>query len=211
MIKISLKGLAKFMTSNSTQQRKVLRDYKYPDPEGFAQATYYREARDFIVAYHRNGEEPAWLIERAMILDSFASGSTGQTKTRYKNNARALREYARFFAKKKFEVLNDINLSLSLAGVIISVVPDLHVREKDVEKIVKLEFTKDEPDDKLVRIISQAMYQAQSDAGMGLISSSVLYFDIPRGKIHKGARAGSRMQTELKAACENLSAIWDGI
>jgi hypothetical protein len=199
------------MTTNSAQQRKILRDYKYPDPEGFAQATYYREARDFIVGFHRNVHEPAWLIERAMILDSFASQSTGQTKTRYKNNARALREYAHFFAKKKFEVLNDVNLRLTLAGVTVSVVPDLHVKERNVEKIIKLEFTKAEPDDKLIKIISQAMYQAQSDASMGLSSSSVLYFDIPRGKVHKGARVGSRMQTELEAACENLSAIWDGI
>jgi len=211
MIKISLKGLAKFMTSNSAQQRKILRDYKYPDPEGFAQATYYREARDAIVAYHRNNYEPVWLIERAMILDSFALQSMGQTKTRYKNNARALREYARYFSKKRFEVLKDIKLKLVLAGVTVSIVPDLHVKEKNVEKIIKLEFTKDKPDNKLVKIVSQAMYQAQSDAGLGLSSSSVLYFDIPRGKVHKGARAGSRMQTELEAACENVSAIWEGI
>lgn len=211
MIKIGLKGLAKFMTSNSAQQRKILRDYKYPDPEGLAQATYYREARDFIVAYHRNGQDASWLIERAMILDSFALQSTGQTKTRYKNNARALREYARFFAKKKFEVLSDVNLKLTLSGVTISIVPDLHVKEGEIEKIVKLEFTKDKPDDKLVKIVSQAMYEAQSGARMGLGSSAVLYFDIPRGKVYKGARVGSRMQSELTAACENLSAIWQGI
>jgi hypothetical protein len=45
MIKISLKGLAKFMTASPSAQRKVLRDYKYPKPEGEAQASFYRDAR----------------------------------------------------------------------------------------------------------------------------------------------------------------------
>ena len=44
MIKISLKGFAKYMVANSAQQRKILTDYKYPQPEGQAMATYYREA-----------------------------------------------------------------------------------------------------------------------------------------------------------------------
>ncbi len=36
MIKLSAKGLAKFMTLSAAGQRKVLRDYKYPDEEGAA-------------------------------------------------------------------------------------------------------------------------------------------------------------------------------
>lgn len=45
MIKIGLKGLAKFMTSALAAQRKVLRDYKYPRQEGQTHASYYRDGR----------------------------------------------------------------------------------------------------------------------------------------------------------------------
>jgi hypothetical protein len=41
LIKIGLKGLAKYMTSRPAAQRKVLWDYKNSDPEGQAQASKY--------------------------------------------------------------------------------------------------------------------------------------------------------------------------
>ncbi len=211
MIRISLKGLAKFMTGNSAKQRKVLRDYKYPDPEGHAQATYYREARDFIVSHHQSGHSPLWLPERAAILDTLASQSAGQTKVRLRNNARALREYANHFGKRTFKVLRDVNLGIEHAGVLVTFAPDLHIKEGEKEKIIRLDFTKEPPDDKTVKIITQAMFEAQATLGMGLPSAAVLYLDVPRGQTHKGARAGSRMRTEIEAACKNISALWDGI
>lgn len=211
MIKISLKGLAKFMAGNSAQQRKVLRDFKYPDPEGFAQTIYYREARDFITAYHQNRQPIQWLFDRASQLDAIADQSSGQTTTRYKNNARAIRGYARYFGNRKFEVLPDVSLAVTYAGVMVTVFPDLHVRENRAEKIIKFEFSKDAPDDKMVKVIAQAMYEAQSNDGMRLKSSSVLYIDVRRGVTHKGARAGSRMRHEMEAACKNISTLWNGI
>ena len=211
MIRISLKGLAKFMTSTPARQRKILKDYKYPDPEGFVQAIYYREARDFIVAFHRDGHDPTWLTSKAATISTLAASSTGQTKTRLKNNSRALREYATNFGRKKFEILHDINLEVSYFGVRVTVVPDLHVREGQTEKIIKLEFSKDLPEEKAVKIIGQALYEAQEVAGMGLTSSSVLVFDVARGQIHKGARAGARMRAEIEAACQNISSLWGGI
>ena len=61
-LKLSAKGLAKFMTSSAAGQRKVLRDYKYPDEEGTAQAAYYREACDIVAQYHRDGHDKLWLV-----------------------------------------------------------------------------------------------------------------------------------------------------
>lgn len=211
MIKISLKGLAKFMTGSAASQRKVLRDFKYPDPEGRAQATYYREARDFIFAYHKNGHPRQWLEEMGRNLGSMAALSSGQTQSRYRHNARALHNYAEHFGNRVFEVLPSVSLNLSYDGVIVTVFPDLHVREKGAEKIIKLEFGKDAPDDRVVRIISQAMFEAQAEQGLGLSSSAVLVFDVPRGQVRHGARIGSRMRSDIEAACTNIAAIWDGI
>jgi len=211
MIKISLKGLAKFMTGNAAQQRKILRDFKYPDPEGSAQAVYYREARDFILAYHKHDHDLQWLLERSKNLTNMAMQAGGQTRVRCQHNARALQLYARNFGEKKFKVLPDKKLFLKYGNIYVSVVPDLHVLESGKEKIIKFEFSKDSPDEKVARVITQAMFEAQSEAGMGLKGSSVLYVDVNAGTIYKGARAGSRMRTEIEAACANIAAIWDGI
>lgn len=211
MIKLSLKGFAKYMTANSAQQRKILKDYKYPEPEGQAMATYYREARDFIQTYHKNDQPPDWLIGKAQNLSAIAISSSGGTKTRLQNNARAVRQYTKNFSNRKFDILTDISLPLSLGSVQITVSPDLHVIEKGKERIIKLEFAINEPNPKLARIICQAMFEVQQTAGMGMSSSSICFLDVPRAKEYKGARLRSRLLKEMDAACKNIAAIWDGI
>ena len=211
MIKLSLKGFAKYMVANSAQQRKILKDYKYPDPEGQAMATYYREARDFIQNYHRNNHHPEWLLEKGQNLAVAAISASGGTKARLQNNARAVRQYAKNFSYRKFEILPDETFTLSFQNIQVTVSPDLHVMEKNKEEIIKIEFARNEPDPKLVRIICQAMFEAQQSARKGLSSASICFLDVPRGKEHKGARLGSRLLSEMDAACKNIASIWDGI
>jgi hypothetical protein len=83
--------------------------------------------------------------------------------------------------------------------------------EGNKKKIIKLEFSKIAPDPKMFKIISQCMFEAAQYAGMNLPSSSVLCFDVPRGKIHQGARLGARLAKDIESTCMNISAIWDSI
>ncbi len=211
MIKIGLKGLAKFMTAGASRQRKILKDYKYPDPEGMVQAFYYHDARHLITSYHRRHRDPQWLLDRAAYLESFAVQAGGKVGVKYRNNARALRQYAKYFGKRKFSILPARKLRWVCEGVQINATPDLHVEEKGKEKIIKLEFSKTEPEAEAIKIITQGLHQAQMLAKMGLSSSSVLFCDIPRGEVHKGARVGSRRLQNIQAACQNIMAIYDGI
>jgi hypothetical protein len=211
---ISVKGLADFMTTEPARQRKILRDYKYPkDEEPRAKIVYYREARDRISVYHSAGHPVDWLHTEAGRLRTLAGNAVkGRTRTRLRHNVRALTSYANHFGSRKFEILGESpTLSIRHAGVRVTVVPDLYVRERTQEKIIKLEFSKDDPADQKIKVISQAMYEAAEAAGMGLTASGVLYLDVERGDVHRGARAGSRMRSNIEAACENISAIWDSI
>ncbi len=208
--KISLKGLADYMTASHTRQRTVLRQFKFPqEDEAQAKIVYYREARDRVAVLHRSGRDGAWLTLQAAQLETLAAMSTGQTKTRLRHNARGLRDYARNFASRSFEILDDLRLSLQFGDVVVSVVPDLHVREKGKEKLIKLEFSAAEPLPAAVQVISQAMFEAAEQANLGLPSASVLYLDVPRGVAHKGARLGSRMRRDIESVCLSISAIWD--
>jgi hypothetical protein len=211
VIKISIKGLAKYITSTEHSKRKILRDFKYPDEEGAAQAIYYREARDFIEAHHKNAHPPEWLNGRADKLSELAKTATGASVARLSNNARVLREYAAFWGTKKFEVLDELRLDLRYDDVRVSVVPDLHVREAGAEMVVKFDFATKEPDDRVPKIVAQAMFEALGRSGRQIPASRVLYVDLARKRTIKGARPGARMAGEIKAACENIAAIWDRI
>lgn len=211
MIKISLKGLAKFMTASPSRQRKVLHDYKHPKPEGEAQASYYREARRDIRRNHESNNPEGWIETRAQALALQAQLRTGPSAARLKHNARALREYDQFWGSKRLEILPDISLPLIYDDVTININPDLHVRDACIEKIIKLEFSSDAPDDAVVRIMSQAMFEGASLANLGLGSASILLVDVPRQVGHRVARVRSRISKDIEAACQTIANIWPSI
>jgi hypothetical protein len=211
MIQIGLKGLAKFMTSSSLTQRKTLRDYKFPDREGDAQAQFYREARRFIRDFHQQGNPEGWLSRKANEARTLAQMRGGMSGIRLRNNSRALVEYERCWGGKYFKVLKNVSLALHFHDVRISVYPDLHFLENATEKLVKFEFSADEPSDEVLKIMSQAMFEAAEQGGLRLPAKGILILDIPRKKVCRGAKAGSKLRREIEAACRTISDIWPAL
>ncbi len=213
MIKLSIKGLAKYMASSPSAQRRVLRDFKYPrGEEAFAMRLYYRDACERITAFHRNDHDCEWLRSEADDLSRLASLTGGSGGVRLRNNARALRQYEQHFASRSYEILDELRLELEFSGVRITATPDLHVRENHKQRVIKLEFSKKPLTPETIRIITQCLYEAARRGRVpDLSSSSVLYLDVPRGVEHRGARAGSRTLRDIEAACETISEIWDSI
>ena len=209
---ITVKGLADYMISNPAKQRKILKEFKYPTlDEARAKIHYYREAREAIVSYHKGGRDRSWLIGQAAKFTGQSASATPSSQKRLRHNARALIAYATYFANKKFEVLPKLKWALTHSGVRISIQPDLHVREMDKERVIKLEFSAHEPDQRLTRIIGQCMFEGARAAGLNLPSSSVLFVDVSRGEIYKGARLGAYMRSDIHAACDTIADIWPKI
>lgn len=197
------------MTNGPAAQRKVLRDYKYPDPEGLAQAKYYREARSAIAKFHRDGPGAGWLdLQSAGLMAGAESAAKAQVATRLENNARAVAAYGQNFGTVQYELLADVPLTLIFGNVQVAVNPDLHVREGGKEKLLKLDFSGREPEAGVVKVVAQGMFEAALAGGLTLSSSQVLYVDVARGVRHKGARAGARMRANIEAACQNIEAVW---
>lgn len=200
------------MTASAARQRKIISDYKYPrEEEASARIVYYREARAHISEFHASGHDESWLRSKSRELNAAANSRYGSRRTRLKNNARALREYARHFSHKGFDLLPDITYGLRFGDVTVTVTPDLHVLEDGAEKFIKLGFSTDEPSDQSIKIICQGLYEAITREGYKLSSSSTLYYDVSRGAVHRGARMGARMAKNLEAACTTISDIWDGL
>ncbi|HKQ58297.1 MAG TPA: hypothetical protein VJY35_10565 [Candidatus Eisenbacteria bacterium] len=208
-----MKGLADYMTASHRKQRAILHSYKYPDEdESQAKILYYREARDRILALHKSAHQPAWLQSEALQLESVAAHATDAASRRLINNARALVSYATHFGNRVFKILDEAHMTLTIAGVVITVRPDMHVEEKRAERLIKLEFGVEPLAPTAIRILTQTMYEAARNSGMSIKSKDVLCFDVTRGKVHAaGTRMGPRLKGEIKAACQNIASIWDGI
>ena len=161
MIRMSVKGLAKYMISGPAAQRKVLRDFKYPrEDEPMAMRLYYEDAGDCIETFLRSGYERQWLRAEGEALAVRAAGAEGRQRTRLQHNARAVRQYEQYFGGRQFQLRASLNLSIAFSGVQVKVVPDLNVIEGTRAKIIKLEFSLTPPSDALIAIIVQTMFEA---------------------------------------------------
>jgi hypothetical protein len=212
MIKLSVRGLAKFMISKAAAQRKVLHDYKYADEdEPFAMRLYYKDTVERVQAFHAKSHERGWLRAQASQLEALARTSPAATASRLRNNARALIAYDTHFAKRRLDVKKPPRLRVTFGEVTVTVTPDLFVTDRDKVKLIKFDFSKDEPDSEAIKVVSQIMYEAAKEQVPGLTSSAVLYVDVARGLEYKGARAGARTMRDIEAACANISSLWPGI
>lgn len=212
MIKISAKGFAKFMTSGASAQRRILRDFKIPIPEGMAQAKYYTPARLAIREYHASGNDPAILVRAVDDLRSDAARARSQrVSTKLDQNIRAIECYMRHFARAQFVVLPSPSLALVRGSVRISASPDLCVTFKGRQKLIKLEFGSAMPKTEVVRIITQLVFEAGTAANLPIGPQDVVYLDVTRGALHKGAKTRTRLSREIEAACKNIEAMWPGI
>ena len=212
MIKLTLKGLAKYIAGSPAAQRKLLQDFKYPAAdEPFAMRVYYREAMDCLKQYIRQQRSPEWLREQARQLTSTLDGQPAKSVERLCQNARAVLLYENVFRTAGVEVLDIPRFRLTFHGVTISVVPDLFLLDGTRKKLVKIQFGGKELADQSVRVITQCMLAAANASGHGLSPSSCVYMDLPRETAHPASRAGRRTLQDIKAACETISQIWDSI
>lgn len=211
MIKLSLKGLVKFMTANASQQRKILHDFKNPDPEGAAQTTYYREARNLIRRFVRGSLTEADLLKKGAEMELVGRATGGASGTRLGHNGRAIRQYVAHFRQKQLSALPDCSFAFVHNTVRVSIHPELHIRERRTEKLVRLEFSEEPPKEKAIKVMTQAIYEAASTSGLSINPSSVALWDVPRGRVHTGARMGARIRSEIQDACLNIESLWAGI
>ena len=204
MIRLSAKQLAEYMTATPTNQRKLLRKWKYPDPNAFPRWMYYKEARGCIVRFHRDCRDASWLTEQAARFEIAGD-------QRLDHNARSLRKYAEHFGTRKLVYLGAPPLRYSHGNVVISARPDLYVTERGKEKLLKLDFVVARVDEEIPKIVTRLMLEAAQIQEFSISPSRVEYIHISSGISVKGKAAGTRALGNIDASCENITAIWDSL
>jgi hypothetical protein len=155
-----------------------------------------------------------WLpTEAAALRVQAGQAPKDRARARLRNNARAIDDHATHFAGRSFQVLPGRRFLLTYGDVTVRVVPDFIVRERSVEKLVRLYCNAPEPSPEHVAIVCQAMFEAAVQhgwpAGAPMTPGRVIFLDLHRGVPHKGAKMRARMRTNIIAACAQVSAIWD--
>jgi hypothetical protein len=211
MIKLSAKGIAKYIVSSPATQRRIVQDFKYPaSEEPFAMRMYYREATDRLKAYMKGEHSNEWLREQAAALAGSGQGQSAAAVRRLQQNADAILLYERQFAGKNWEVLDVPRMRLTFHAVAISVVPDLHLRHLDRAKLIKLQFGGARLPQQSINVMTQCLLQAGLAQGLDLSPACAIYIDLPRDAVHS-VRAGKKTLRDIIAACETISLIWDSI
>jgi len=201
------------MVGNSTNQRKVLKEYKYPKKHGLYPKKYYSDATNVIRKYHKRGHNLAWLIAQATILDTKASLASGKLKKQtLTSNAKAIRAYAKNFSKRVFTILPDVRLSQTIGSINIVAEPTMHVIEGKKEKLIRLEFSRPPRDsDRYFKILCQWTYDNAIISGFTIRPKDVVCLHVSSGTTHYAIRKRSRITTEIINACTNISGLWPGI
>jgi hypothetical protein len=212
MIKLSLKGLAKYVASSPATQRRILQQFKYPAAdEPFAMRLYYREATDCLKTYISERRSSHWLQERARQLFTAQAGDSAVRARRRSQNAKAVLLCEQYFGNKELELLATPKLALTFYDVAISVVPDVCVKEGTAIKFIKVQFGGAKLPEQSTRVLTQCLLEAARLHGYDLSLSSAIYLDLPRGLVHTAPRANKRVLLDVRAACETISQIWESI
>jgi hypothetical protein len=208
VIRLTAKGLAKYMTSGAASQRKILRDYKFPDPEGAVQAKYYAEARRVIEQYHSAGNDASVIAGAVDQLRTKAAREGGKKEDRLRNNIRALESYLRNFGKRSLSVLPTPDLKYSHGQVLVSAYPDLYVKDGGRHKIIKLDMGKESQKPLSIKIILQLTFAAAQRENLPVAPKDVIYVEVEHGTQHSGAKRGTRVMRDIDAACQTIEDIW---
>jgi hypothetical protein len=208
MIKLTAKGLAKFMSSGAASQRKILRDYKFPDPEGAVQTKYYSEARQVIERYHTSGNDAAVIVAAVDQLRTKAAREGGRKEDRLKNNIRALESYLRNFGKEGLVVLPSPSLKYTHGQVLVSAYPDLYVRAGTHHRLIKLDMGKEIQKPLVIKVVLQLTFEAAIKDGLPISPKNVIYVEVEHGVQHSGAKRGARIMRDIDAACQTIEDVW---
>jgi hypothetical protein len=205
---LTCRGAESQLLSGAASQRKILRDYKFPDPEGAVQAKYYAEARRVIEQYHTAGNDASVIARAVDQLHTKATREGGKKEDRLRNNIRALESYLRNFGKRNLSVLPTPDLQYTHGQVLVSAYPDLYVKDGGRHKIIKLDMGKENQKPLSIKIILQLTFAAAQRENLPVAPTDVIYVEVEHGVQHSGAKRGLRVMRDIDAACQTIEDIW---
>ena len=210
--RLTISGLADYMTCSASAQRNVLLRFKYPQGPGEAAAKYYHFAYRVLGGYFQpSGQRSvSWLSLEADELDA-RPGHDPHARDKIEANVRVLRGFLSYFASQKFQNIQPVpKLLYRHAGVSIRITPDLYGTKRNRSYVVKYLFAagKREVIGSRARIICQVMYHASMQPNLGLPASGIQIWACRSGDVYRAREGGSLVINNVEAACKTIAAVW---
>lgn len=209
-IKLSMVGLAKFMQANVHDKIKILYNYKFSTREGKAMSYYYSPALRVIRKFIKEKKDLVWLDSMAFEIINTAYNNT-RHKIKCLKNYEAIISYKKVYGKKDFILLDNIRIKLKMSNVNVSVFPELFVKESDENKVIKLDFCKDEPSEEKMKIISHLILNAIRKEEKDVDIENIIYADVNRYKTYSLAGSDNTIDSEINLACKEIENMWESL
>lgn len=207
--KLSLNGVVKIMATNSAIEREnILRDYKYPDPEGKAQGNYYQPARDLIRRYHEKGNDRLVIEEGLRALESTCFGASPAKLAKLEHNIRAIRAYKGQFGDRRFEPFGHQPVTVEVEKVSVFLRPDMLAKERQRMRFLRYAFGKDGADAAEVKFSLNLLHFYAKAAGLPVSNADCQLLIVADGTCKQCTGLMSSFEARLRAAMREVSVLW---
>jgi hypothetical protein len=99
-------------------------------------------------------------------------------------------------------------IRLEYGDVAVTAMPDLCVKHRGEEFLLKLDFGKKKPDRQVASILLYILYKAATQAGLSVDYRHVLYFDMAAETEYKCPKESSQLKTILETSCKEYADMW---
>ena len=209
---LTLNGIVKVLSTSSARDRETLiRNYKYPDPEGQAQAYYYGITRETIHKYHAASNDCGIVDARIDSAQSLCKGATAASVSKLENNIRATRAYVNHFGSKKFVPLDIPKVIVEYEGVSLSMRPDFLATEGKRTRIVRYAFSQKGATDKEIMFSLQLIAFYARLAGIEVQNNDCQLLIVADGTVKTLSGVSTRFEPTLKSAMREVRRHWADI
>lgn len=209
---LTFNGVVKLMSASSAKDReKLLSDYKYPEPEGNAQGTYYGAARDGIRKYHAANNDRSVTDAILKSLESLYSGANWAKTAKLDNNIRALTSYLGNFGNRKFVPLDGERLLIDCEGVTLNLHPDFVATEGKRTRIVRYAFSQKGVTDDEIRFSLQLLSFYARNVGLEVQNADCQLLIVSDGSVRTLTGVSTRFEPNLKSAMREVRRNWGDI
>ena len=206
---LTLNGGVKILAAKSAAEReKIIRDYKFPDPEGKAQGSYYQPVRDLIRRYHEIGNEPRVIQDGLRALEATCSGASTAKLAKLENNIRAIRAYYGQFGTRCFAPLTHRQVIAVVEGVSLSLRPDMLAKEKQRLRVLRYNFRQDGADADEVKFSLNFLHFYAKAAGIPVSNPDCQLLVVADGTCKPCTGLMSAFEARLRAAMREVNALW---
>lgn len=207
MIKLSIRAIAQYLTSDPAARLQLLRDRKYLQPESIARARFYAEARTSITAYHRGALSRDMIEARVTTMRQEARYATPFHSCELVHNADVLERYLYYQSHRRLELAPPPTADLVRSDVEIAVRPSLFAMEDGERRLIFLEL-REHTSRAMMRVMAEIAYEAFRPVLWNLEPRAVQVIDVRRGLITELQYAGTAITRELADACKTITQLW---